>query len=93
VKILASPGNLGDHPKLDALPKQRERMGIDILAPQDYGGRSMNVNEALNLVRKNAGALERVGRRIRETGVSLWSNCGMVQKRGQAPRRNPFSGS
>jgi len=35
VKLLASPGTLGRHPKLDQLPKQMERMGIDILAPMD----------------------------------------------------------
>jgi hypothetical protein len=76
VKILASPGNLGVEVRdLDKFPAMVERSGIDILAPQDYGGRTQNVGQALELVRKNVRALEKVGKRLRDIGVSLWSNC------------------
>ena len=80
VKLLASPGNLGDHPNLAAFPKQVERTGLNILAPQDYGGRTSNVEDALNLVRKNARALEQVRKPLQDLGVALWSNCETFNK-------------
>jgi SAM-dependent methyltransferase len=87
VKLLASPGNLGHHRKLDQLPRQLERMGIDILAPQDYGGRRWDVKAALGLVRQNARALEKVGRALRDAGVVLWSNCEVFNLRGNPSGR------
>ena len=75
VKVLASPGNLGMIPQPGTFLKDLERTGIDILAPQDYGGRDQNVNRALDSVRQNADALEHFARPIRDTGVTLWSNC------------------
>ena len=75
VPILASPGSLGEHSDPQKLPGQLERMGINILAPQDYGGRRRDVNEALDLVRGNARELERFRSRIESVGVTLWSNC------------------
>ena len=75
VTFLASPGSLGDHPDLDRLPKQLERMDIDILACQDFGGRSNDVAEALKLVKRNLTGLERARRVVEEVGVRLWTNC------------------
>ncbi len=78
VKILASPGNLGaDMPgrKLDDLPKLAERMNIDILAPQDYGGRDSRIDKALALVGRQVEALEKVRKPLADVGVALWSNC------------------
>ncbi|MBN1343409.1 MAG: DUF4434 domain-containing protein [Phycisphaerae bacterium] len=75
VKILASPGNLGHHKDLSLLPKQIQRAGINILAPQDYGGRRRDVPQALELVEQNARALETAGKSLRDMGVALWSNC------------------
>jgi len=51
------------------------RVGIDILAPQDYGGRSRDVREALGYVLGHARALEQVRRPLSEAGIALWSNC------------------
>ena len=79
VKLLASPGSLGDHPKLDQLPRQLERTGINILAPQDYGGRSRDAGKALALVRRNAAALEKVYRPLKEAGVTLWANVELFE--------------
>lgn len=78
VKILASPGNLGvdlTPAQLDELPKMVERTGIDILAPQDYGGRDYYVEKALALVSKQAEALKKVRKPLADIGVTLWSNC------------------
>jgi hypothetical protein len=76
VKILASPGNIGrEVANLDMLPKMVERTGIDILAPQDYGGRSSDITKALEFATLNARALERVARPLRDIGVSVWANC------------------
>jgi hypothetical protein len=50
-------------------------MGIDILAPQDYGGRSTDASRALELVRRNAAGPERVRKPLRDAGVALWVNC------------------
>ena len=75
VKLLASPASLARHPRLSALPSQMARVGIDILAPQDYGGRSRDVREALGYVRDHARALEQVRRPLSEAGIALWSNC------------------
>jgi len=76
VKLLASPGNLGIEVRdLGTFPKDVARTGIDILAPQDYGGRSHDVAQALDNVRRNAQALERVAGPLRDIGVALWANC------------------
>jgi hypothetical protein len=78
VKILVSPGNLGtEHPgaKLDALPKLVERTNIDILAPQDYGGRTTNVRQAVGIVSRQAEALKKVRKPLADIGVTLWANC------------------
>jgi hypothetical protein len=76
VKLLASPGNIGmEVHNLDAFPKAVERTGIDILAPQDYGGRSGNIEQAVGNARRNADALRRVGGQLREMGVGVWANC------------------
>lgn len=73
--LLISPGSIGQHPNLDKLPEQLERMDINILAPQDYGGRSRNVAEALELVKGNARAIEKMGDTVRNMGIKMWSNC------------------
>ena len=75
VKLLASPGSLGEQKNLDRLAADVVRMGIDILAPQDYGGRSTDAARALELVRRNAAGLERVRKPLRDAGVALWANC------------------
>ncbi|HOD49721.1 MAG TPA: DUF4434 domain-containing protein [Candidatus Hydrogenedentes bacterium] len=75
VKVLASPGNLGDHPNLAEAPGQLKRAGIDIVAPQDYGGRTGSIDEALALVRKNADALRQAGPALRANGIEVWANC------------------
>ena len=73
--ILASPGSLGEHPDLALLPGQLERMDIDILACQDYGGRPNDVDRALELVSRNLEGLERAQGLVEEVGVRLWTNC------------------
>ncbi len=78
--ILASPGSLGDHPDLEKLPEHLERMGIDILACQDYGGRSNNVDEALAIVRRNIEGLEKARKFVDKAGVRLWSNCELFNR-------------
>lgn len=75
VKLLISPGSLGNVPNPDTLLKSLERIDIDILAPQDLGGRHQDINQALDAVRKNADALERFARPINNIGVTLWANC------------------
>lgn len=75
VPVLASPGSLADHPDLDSLPAQLQRMRIDIVAPQDYGGRSNDVEQALGLVKRSAEALVKVSGPLRAAGVRLWANC------------------
>jgi len=75
VPLLASPGSLGDHPDLDQLPRQLERMGIDILACQDYGGRDNQTDKALEIVGRNLAGLEQARRVVGDLGVSLWTNC------------------
>jgi len=75
VKLLASPGSLGHHPDIELLPSQLERMGINILAPQDYGGRRSDVGAAMGLVQDNARGLAQVGGPLRDIGVTLWCNC------------------
>lgn len=75
-ELLASPGNLSEPSQdLDRFLKKLERSGFNILAPQDYGGRSQSVPEALKLVEANARALERVFKPLGDMGVRLWSNC------------------
>jgi hypothetical protein len=77
VKLLAAPGNLGvdmPGPQLDGLPKLVERTGIDILAPQDYGGRG-SVDYARTVVSQHVEALKRVRKPLADVGVALWSVC------------------
>ena len=76
VPILVSPGSLGSIGiPLEELPAAIEKTGIDILAPQDYGGRSHNVENALKLVRGNAEAIKKIAPKLRENGTTVWSNC------------------
>ena len=75
VKLLISPGNLGDAPNPDTLIKSLERVDIDIMAPQDYGGRFLDIKQAIGATRKNADALELFSQPLRDIGVTLWSNC------------------
>ena len=75
VPILASPGNIGDVKDLDDLPRKIERTGINILAPQDYGGRHGNPKSALALVERNCKGLKHAAASLRDMGVALWSNC------------------
>ena len=90
VKLLASPGNI--HEKhcgtaVKDLPKALERMHIDILAPQDYGGRSTDIRAAVDLARRNADALERLRKPARDMGLTLWSNCELFQFEGDPSGR------
>lgn len=87
VRILASPGSLGDHRALNELPRQLERTGINIVAPQDYGGRSNDIRQALELVRRNAQAMERIGTEVRKAGVALWCNCELFDFEGDPAGR------
>lgn len=87
--LLISPGSLGEHPNIDKLPAQLERISIDILAPQDYGGRSRNIDQALELVKANARAIEKVADKVRELGVRLWANCEVFQ-REESPDGRPY---
>lgn len=75
VKLPASPGSFGGQRNLDRLPAGVVRMGIDILAPEDYGGRSTDASRALETVRLNAATLECVRKPLRDAGVALWVNC------------------
>jgi len=75
VKLLTSPGSLGNHYDVSKLPAQLERIGINIIAPQDYGGRSNDVNEALRLVQANADAMVKIGPQLKSAGIELWCNC------------------
>ena len=88
VTLLASPGNI--HEKhcgtaVKDLPKALERVDIDILAPQDYGGRRVAIPAAVGLARENADALARLRKGARDIGLTLWSNCELFQfERGPA---------
>lgn len=75
IPLLASPGSLGNHPHPERLEKDLTTMGIDILACQDYGGRSTDPEAALDKVRRNADALQRHGDAARNAGVEIWTNC------------------
>jgi hypothetical protein len=88
VTLLASPGSLGTHPNLAALPRQLERMNIDILACQDYGGRSTDVAAALELVRGNLRGLELARPHLEKTGVKLWTNCELFVLEAQPDGRS-----
>jgi hypothetical protein len=83
VKLLASPGNLGvDMPgrKIEKLPKLMERTNIDILAPQDYGGRDGNVAKALAIVARQVEPLKKMRKPLADIGVTLWANCELFSK-------------
>ncbi|MFA5865719.1 MAG: DUF4434 domain-containing protein [Phycisphaerae bacterium] len=75
VKFLASPGYLGELDDINKLPGYMERTTLNILAPQDYGGRSSDIEEALKLVHRNAEGLRVVGPKLLDIGVTLWANC------------------
>ena len=78
VKLLASPGNIHEAHCATAVkdfPKALERLGIDILAPQDYGGRSHDVKTAVTMAKRNADALARLRKPAADLGVTLWANC------------------
>jgi hypothetical protein len=91
VKILASPGNIGIElpgQRLDKLPELVERANIDILAPQDYGGRSNNTGEAIAIVEKQVAALGKMRKPLADIGVSLWSNCELFDLEGSPDGRS-----
>ncbi len=75
VKFLASPGYFGELDDIEKLPRYMERTTIDILAAQDYGGRHNSVEEALKLVRRNTEGLRIAAEKLRNIGVTVWSNC------------------
>ncbi|MBN2295339.1 MAG: hypothetical protein JXM70_23110, partial [Pirellulales bacterium] len=76
VPVLVSPGSLGKVGiPLEELPAAISRTSIDILASQDYGGRTHDVQNALKLVQGNAEALKKIGPKLRENGTTVWSNC------------------
>jgi len=75
VTILASPGSLGEVENPSELPRSLERLGIDILACQDYGGRSNDVSEALETVKRNHQGLVAARPVLDNAGVQLWTNC------------------
>ncbi len=76
VPILASPGSLEQIGiPLENLPAAIAKTGIDILAPQDYGGRTQNVEQALKLAQGNAAAIEKIAPKLRENGTTVWANC------------------
>jgi len=71
VKLLASPGMYQmEREEVERLPGQLERMGIDILAPQDCGGRE----NGLERVQKNVAVLEAIRGPLEGIGVELWCN-------------------
>jgi len=83
VPFLASPGNIGrEVHDLSSLSRKVERTGIDILAPQDYGGRNNDPNEALKLVEQNCKGLKHVAKSLRDMGVTLWANCEAFKFKG-----------
>lgn len=91
VKILASPGNLGvdlSESQRNELPRLVERTGIDILAPQDYGGREPNPEKALALVGRQVEALKIVRKPLADIGVTLWSNCEVFWLQGSPEGRS-----
>ncbi len=73
--LLASPGFLGEVDDGAKLAAKVQRMGIDILAPQDYGGRSNSMDEVMKMVRAHARGLGLVKQPLEKIGVKLWSNC------------------
>lgn len=75
VKLLASPGYLGNHHKIELLSSQLERTSINILAPQDYGGRDLNIDKAIELVKRNTQGLVDAASTLENAGIELWSNC------------------
>ena len=92
VPFLASPGNIGDAAKLDELPRMVERTGINILAPQDYGGRNNDPTGALALVEKNCQGLKHVSASLCDMGVKLWSNCEAFMFEGSPGRTSCIPG-
>ncbi len=91
VKLMASPGNIGMEVRdLSKFPKMVERTGINVLAPQDYGGRSGNIETAVGHARKNADALARVGKALRDLGVSVWANCELFLHEGTPDGRGAW---
>jgi hypothetical protein len=92
VKLMASPGNIGMEVKdLSKFPKMVERTGINVLAPQDYGGRNADIRKAVDNARRNAQALERVGKTLRDMGVSVWANCELFIHEGTPDGRGAWT--
>jgi len=87
VPILASPGSLGDVEDSARLPSDLRRLGIDILACQDYGGRSNDVAQSLETVRRNLEALRLHRPVLDEAGVTLWTNCEVFSRQMGADGR------
>ena len=77
IKLLASPGYLGSHDQIEKLPSQLECTTVNILAPQDYGGRSRDVTKALEMVKRNTQGLKDASKMLENLGIELWSNCEM----------------
>jgi hypothetical protein len=91
VKLLASPGNIGIEVKdLGKFPRMIERTGINILAPQDYGGRHSNIGKAVENARRNADALAKVGPALRDMGVGVWANCELFLHEGTPDGRGAW---
>ena len=89
VDFLASPGSLGSHPDLSLLAGQLERMDIDILACQDYGGRDNDIGKALEFVEQNLIGLEHARKIVDDVGVTLWTNCETFSRR-EGPDGRPI---
>ncbi len=75
VKLLASPAFYWlEEDQFVKLPGQVKRMGIDILAAQDCGGRDQDINKALARVEKHVNGLKILRKPLEDMGVELWSN-------------------
>ncbi len=73
--IMISPGSLGNHGDSSMLASQIERTDVNILAPQDYGGRTDQGVDPLEFVRSNAEVLAGIREQTDRAGVTLWCNC------------------
>ncbi len=74
VPLLISPGSLGNVPNPDTFIRDMERIDIDIIAPQDLGGRYQDKGQSIISAHKNAEALERFAKPLKNIGVTLWAN-------------------
>lgn len=76
-RLLASPGVLkpGDY---SMVPSQLERLGVDVIAYQDLGGRCVHggtTPEDYERIKQAGEALELLADVHRKAGVTLWANC------------------